>query len=78
MSRYIHRLNGTDMLERFRNKRIVLVGDSLNRNMWESLACILYSSIPYPSTKAEIRFEGKSIRTTLKVKVHLLNPNFTC
>ncbi|XP_010665981.2 protein trichome birefringence-like 38 [Beta vulgaris subsp. vulgaris] len=61
-------LNGTDMLERFRNKRIVLVGDSLNRNMWESLACILYSSIPYPSTKAEIRFEGKSIRTTLKVK----------
>ncbi|KAL2922003.1 Protein trichome birefringence-like 38 [Bienertia sinuspersici] len=33
-------LNGTDMIERFRNKRIALVGDSLNRNMWESLALL--------------------------------------
>ncbi|CAO2814531.1 unnamed protein product [Amaranthus hypochondriacus] len=39
-------LNGRDMIERLRNKRVILVGDSLNRNMWESLACILYTSIP--------------------------------
>ncbi|KAG0456495.1 hypothetical protein HPP92_024283 [Vanilla planifolia] len=42
----IPRFNGTDMLERLRGKRVVIVGDSLNRNQWESLACLLYSSLP--------------------------------
>eukprot|EP00253_Pinus_taeda_P000922 PITA_00922 len=37
----IPRLNATDMLERLRGKRLTFVGDSLNRNMWESLVCIL-------------------------------------
>uniref|UniRef100_A0ACD6API7 Uncharacterized protein n=1 Tax=Avena sativa TaxID=4498 RepID=A0ACD6API7_AVESA len=41
----IPRLNPTDMLERLRGKRLVFVGDSLNRNMWESLVCILRHSI---------------------------------
>ncbi|XP_068653837.1 xylan O-acetyltransferase 5-like [Aristolochia californica] len=38
----IPRFNGTEMLERWRGKRIIIVGDSLNRNQWESLACLLY------------------------------------
>lgn len=41
----IPRFNGTDMLERLRGKRVVIIGDSLNRNQWESLICLLYSSI---------------------------------
>ncbi|XP_066328647.1 protein trichome birefringence-like 1 [Miscanthus floridulus] len=41
----IPRLNPTDMLERLRGKRLVFVGDSLNRNMWESLICILRNSV---------------------------------
>ncbi|TVU28743.1 hypothetical protein EJB05_20274, partial [Eragrostis curvula] len=41
----IPRLNPVDMLERLRGKRLVFVGDSLNRNMWESLICILRNSI---------------------------------
>lgn len=41
----IPRLNPRDMLERLRKKRLVFVGDSLNRNMWESLVCILKNSI---------------------------------
>ncbi|XP_021753682.1 protein trichome birefringence-like 43 [Chenopodium quinoa] len=48
--------NGTDMLERLRNKRVILVGDSLNRNMWMSLACLLYSSIP--SSSVEVSAES--------------------
>uniref|UniRef100_A0A0D3GBF8 Uncharacterized protein n=2 Tax=Oryza TaxID=4527 RepID=A0A0D3GBF8_9ORYZ len=40
------RLRGGEMLEQCRDKRVVLVGDSLNRNMWESLACILYAAAP--------------------------------
>ncbi|XP_057768708.1 protein trichome birefringence-like [Salvia miltiorrhiza] len=39
------RLNGSHMLEMLRGKRLVFVGDSLNRNMWESLICILKSSV---------------------------------
>ncbi|KZV14529.1 protein trichome birefringence [Dorcoceras hygrometricum] len=39
------RLNGSHMLEMLRGKRLVFVGDSLNRNMWESLICILKNSI---------------------------------
>ncbi|XP_068662683.1 protein trichome birefringence-like [Aristolochia californica] len=41
----IPRLNATDMLERLRGRRLVFVGDSLNRNMWESLVCILRNSV---------------------------------
>lgn len=39
-------LNTTDFLERLRGQKLVFVGDSLNRNMWESLVCILRHSIP--------------------------------
>ncbi|GMH08213.1 hypothetical protein Nepgr_010053 [Nepenthes gracilis] len=39
------RLNGSHMLELLRGKRLVFVGDSLNRNMWESLFCILRNSV---------------------------------
>ncbi|XP_074307022.1 uncharacterized protein LOC141642203 [Silene latifolia] len=40
------RLNGGQMLELLRGKRLVFVGDSLNRNMWESLVCILKNAVP--------------------------------
>ncbi|KAF0898630.1 hypothetical protein E2562_008207 [Oryza meyeriana var. granulata] len=33
-------------LEQCRNRRLVFVGDSLNRNMWESFACLLYTAVP--------------------------------
>lgn len=33
------------MLELSRGKRIVYVGDSLNRNMWESMVCMLRNSV---------------------------------
>ncbi|KQK08717.1 hypothetical protein BRADI_2g43447v3 [Brachypodium distachyon] len=37
---------GVAALEQCRGRRLVFVGDSLNRNMWESLACILYTAVP--------------------------------
>lgn len=49
----IPRFNGTHMLEILRGKRLVIVGDSLNRNQWESLACLLYSSVR--SSRAFVR-----------------------
>jgi len=33
------------MLKMLRGKRVVFVGDSLNRNMWESLVCSLRSTL---------------------------------
>ncbi|CAH8256329.1 unnamed protein product [Arabidopsis lyrata] len=41
----IPRLNGTDFLDKLRGKKLVFVGDSINRNMWESLVCILRHSL---------------------------------
>ncbi|XP_038905247.1 protein trichome birefringence [Benincasa hispida] len=42
---HLPRLDGGRMLDLLKGKRLVFVGDSLNRNMWESLVCILRNSV---------------------------------
>ncbi|KAJ0811848.1 putative PMR5 domain, PC-Esterase, protein trichome birefringence-like 2 [Helianthus annuus] len=51
-------MNATDFLERLRGKRMVFVGDSLNRNMWESLVCILRHSLKNKKRVYEISGRG--------------------
>ncbi|KAH7280286.1 hypothetical protein KP509_37G059800 [Ceratopteris richardii] len=41
----LQRFNGKNMLEILRGKRLVFVGDSLNRNQWESMLCMLRNSL---------------------------------
>ncbi|XWS65540.1 hypothetical protein CRYUN_Cryun05aG0122000 [Craigia yunnanensis] len=58
------RLNGKHMLELLRGKRVAFVGDSLGRNMWESLVCVLKnfveekSNVFEASGRHELRTEG--------------------
>ncbi|KAK3134269.1 hypothetical protein QOZ80_6AG0547060 [Eleusine coracana subsp. coracana] len=40
------RFNATDFLERLRGKRLMLVGDSMNRNQFESMLCVLRDALP--------------------------------
>ncbi|CAK9163310.1 unnamed protein product [Ilex paraguariensis] len=60
--------NATDFLERSRNGRIVFAGDSIGRNQWESLICMLAQGGAFlvvtgrPPPKA-----SKEVRTTLRV-----------
>ncbi|GKA15302.1 trichome birefringence-like protein 2 [Tanacetum coccineum] len=54
-------LNATDFLERLRGKKMVFVGDSLNRNMWESLDynCTV-DFVSSPFLVRESSFKGKN------------------
>ncbi|KAI4300522.1 hypothetical protein L6164_033891 [Bauhinia variegata] len=48
------RFNGSDLLERSRNGRIVFAGDSVGRNQWESLLCMLTQGVSNLSTIYEV------------------------
>ncbi|MBA0830221.1 hypothetical protein Goarm_014765 [Gossypium armourianum] len=44
------RFNASDFLERSRNGRIVFAGDSMGRNQWESLICMLAQAVTNQSS----------------------------
>ncbi|XP_020223249.1 protein trichome birefringence-like 11 [Cajanus cajan] len=48
------RFNATMMLEKLRNKRLVFAGDSIGRNQWESLLCMLSSGVPNKESIYEV------------------------
>ncbi|RAL53292.1 hypothetical protein DM860_006964 [Cuscuta australis] len=51
--------NSTDFLEKMRGKSLVIVGDSLNRNMWESLVCMLRAGVHDKNRVYEISGRSK-------------------
>ncbi|XP_026457972.1 protein trichome birefringence-like 5 [Papaver somniferum] len=48
------RFNATDFLERLRGKKLMLVGDSMNRNQFESILCLLREGLLDKSRMYEV------------------------
>ncbi|KAE9584812.1 hypothetical protein Lal_00024403 [Lupinus albus] len=42
----LQRFDGKQFLTKFKGKKIMFVGDSISLNQWQSLACMLHSSVP--------------------------------
>ncbi|KAJ9171945.1 hypothetical protein P3X46_015241 [Hevea brasiliensis] len=48
------RFDAKVMLEKLRNRRLVFVGDSIGRNQWQSLLCMLATAVPDNSSIYEV------------------------
>ncbi|MFS8026201.1 putative PC-Esterase [Helianthus anomalus] len=57
--------DGLDLLNKWRGKKVMFVGDSLSLNQWESLACLLHASVP----DAKTTFLHRDILTSLAFQV---------
>lgn len=69
------RFNATALLERLRNKRLVFVGDSLNRGQWVSLVCLVDSSLP--QTLKSMHSKANGSLNIFKAKVRVLHPHIS-
>lgn len=74
------RFDGQDFLERFRGKSIMFVGDSLSRNQWQSLTCMLHFAVPdakYNLTRQEdvsiFTFTDYEVKVMLDRNVYLVD-----
>ncbi|KAK6933540.1 PC-Esterase [Dillenia turbinata] len=55
----IPRFNALDFLGRMRRRRIMLVGDSIMRNQWESLVCLVQGVVP--TGRKRVTYDGPSM-----------------
>lgn len=56
-----------NLLEILRDKRLMMIGDSLQRTQWESLVCLLESAIPDGKKSLKRRPPMKIFRAEVKI-----------
>jgi GDSL/SGNH-like Acyl-Esterase family found in Pmr5 and Cas1p/PMR5 N terminal Domain len=49
------KFDGLNFLTKMRGKTVMFVGDSLGRNQWESLICMVHASVPQSATQMSSR-----------------------
>ncbi|XP_060202486.1 protein trichome birefringence-like 34 [Lycium barbarum] len=57
----IPRFNATALLEKLRNKRLVFVGDSLNRGQWVSMVCLIDTAVQSSLKSMHYRYNASLI-----------------
>ncbi|KAL3626776.1 Protein trichome birefringence-like 41 [Castilleja foliolosa] len=68
----LSRFDGVEFLRKFKGKSIMFVGDSLSRNQWQSLVCMLYTAVPRCKYTATTSLEVSTFTfTDFEVKVML-------
>ncbi|KAL8039059.1 hypothetical protein ABFX02_10G010400 [Erythranthe guttata] len=55
---HLPRFNGSAFMEKIRGKRVVFVGDSLNKNQWISMLCMIESSLRKSSPKVVVQTDN--------------------
>ncbi|CAH9143231.1 unnamed protein product [Cuscuta epithymum] len=66
------RFDGKDFLQKFKGKSIMFVGDSLSRNQWQSLTCLLYTSTSPVTTYNQTRIGDVSTFTFTEYDVKVM------
>ncbi|XP_022942907.1 protein trichome birefringence-like 41 [Cucurbita moschata] len=76
----LSRFDGKLFLEKLRGKSILFVGDSLSRNQWQSLTCMLHSAVPnahYTLTRvgdvSTFTFTEYEVKVMLEKNVYLVD-----
>lgn len=69
----MNRFNGSVFLEEIRGKRLVFVGDSLNKNQWTSMLCLIESSLDRSSSKPVVLNDNLFVfHATVRILKHLV------
>ncbi|KAL3508797.1 hypothetical protein ACH5RR_028198 [Cinchona calisaya] len=66
------RFDGGGLLEKLKGKSVMFVGDSLSRNQWQSLICMLYTSVGGGTKYNETRIGDVSIFTFMEFGVKIM------
>lgn len=48
---FLNRFNGLEFLLKMKGKTVMFVGDSLGRDQWESLICMISADVPKSQTQ---------------------------
>lgn len=68
----LSRFSGLDFLMKMRGKSVMFVGDSLGRNQWESLICMISTSVP----RTQTQMQGGDPFSSFKFLVRLIDFKF--